>query len=254
MADPWAALTSQTPAAPKGTPSFAPGGANPTPQQGGAINPFAAGIGSGTPAQQNGSAWGAPSTPGTTQTFAPGNQWQTPQSSLLNTSAIPQTQAQQFAAQQTTATPQTQALANGQGFTPQTLAGMNAMAMQAPANAGLQQEAQVKRQLGEQGITGPAAAAYTGNVAQQTGQNQIAAQQGVQQANAQQSAQNQQFGVNQLNQIGMQNSSMGNQVGMNNMNAANQLAMQNANLMFSGLSQNQAARINTQNQLGSWSG
>ena len=169
-----------------------------------------------------------------TQTFNSGvDPWQSPQSALMNSAAVPQGQAQQQAI-----SPELQAMIGGQGFTPQTLAQMHAGATEGPDAAGLQQAAQMKRMLGESGLHGPAAVAYQGNVAQQTGYAQNAANRDVNIANANQAQQNQQFGIGQQSQIGA-----------GNMAAANQMALENARRMFESLQANQGIRFNTQTQM-----
>jgi hypothetical protein len=130
------------------------------------------------------------------------------------------------------------------GYSPDILAQMQAGAQEAPAQAGAQQMAATRRSLGEAGLgTSPAAAAVTGDVARNVGDQQVAAQRAVSMANAQQAMQNMQFGVGQQTQIGLSNIEM-----------ANQMAMQNANRLFSAMQQNsqqqqQANQFNTQNQV-----
>lgn len=150
--------------------------------------------------------------------------YQTPQgqAALMNPNGIPHP-----AAQQMQISPELQRLIGGEGYNPQILAQMRASAMEAPAQAGVQQMGQMKRALGENGVSGGAAAALRGEVARQTGQAQSQGLRDVDLQNANTSMENTRFGVGQQSAIGM-----------SNMQQANQMAMQNANLMFQALSQN----------------
>lgn len=171
-----------------------------------------------------------------TQTFKADNPWDQPQSSLINPGAVPQGTAAQFGT-----SPELQEMLSGKGFSGKTMANMRATAMEAPANAGLQEMAQVKRQLGAAGFgaNNPIAAGYKANVARETGRAQTAALRDVDTQDAQLQEQQKQFGIGEQTQIGA-----------NNMQAANAMALNNANRMFQALQSNQMARYGTTAQLG----
>lgn len=154
-------------------------------------------------------------------------QYDTPQAqaALMDTGSLPNVEAQTMAE-----SAELKRLLSGEGFNPQVMAQMRATAMEAPAQAGLQQMSQMKRILGQSGISGGAEAALRGEVARQTGQNQGAAMRDVDINNAKASMENTRFGVGQQTQIGM-----------SNMQAANQMALANANMMFQALQANQQA-------------
>lgn len=153
--------------------------------------------------------------------------YQTPQGQAA---MIDPSQMQHPGAQQMGTSPELQHMLSGEGYSPANLARMRATATEAPAQAGLQQMSQMKRMLGESGISGGADVALRGEVARQTGQNQSQALNNVELQNANMGNANQQFGVGQ--QTG---------IGMGNMQQANQMALANANQMFQALTQNQQA-------------
>jgi hypothetical protein len=160
----------------------------------------------------------------------------TAQTSLLN--GAPQADLSQYGGSK-----ELQDFLGGEGFSPKTLALMRTQAREAPAIAGRQQMNQMRRTLGEAGISGPAAAGYMGDVARNTGYQQGQNLQNVELGNADQAAKNKQFGV------GMQTN-----IGLTNMQQANMLALQNANQMFEALRANQNAQnnmnqFNTGNQM-----
>lgn len=124
--------------------------------------------------------------------------------------------------------PQLQQQLSGQGYSPETLANMNATAMQAPAAAGMQEMAQAKRALAQNGLAGsPAAAALQENVARSTGQAQVAAKNAVQTQNAQVGNQNQQFGIGQQTGINTTNANATNN--QNNLQSGYNFAASQAN-------------------------
>lgn len=147
------------------------------------------------------------------------------QANLLDTSAIPQPQAQQMGVSD-----EIKVMANGQGYSPDTLAKMKANAVQNAATAGTQQMGQTKRLLGANGISGGANAAVLSDVARQTGQNQSNVLGQIDVNNAQVGNENAKFGIGQETNIGQ-----------NNMQAANTMALQNANTLFQGMQANQSA-------------
>lgn len=148
------------------------------------------------------------------------------QASLLDTGSIPNVSAREMGQSD-----ELKRLLAGEGYNPKILAQMRATATEQPAQAGLQQMAQMKRQLGEAGISGGAAAALRGEIARQTGQAQGQAMRDVDTENARVGVENTRFGVGQQTNIGL-----------SNMQAANQMALANANMMFQALSQNQQAQ------------
>jgi hypothetical protein len=160
--------------------------------------------------------------------------YNTPQASA---SLIDQSQIQTPGAQQFGESAELKKLLAGQGYTPESLAMMRATATQQPAQAGLQQMSQMKRALGDAGLSGGAAAALQSEVARQTGQAQGQALRDVDLENANRSIENVRFGVGQQTNIGL-----------SNMQMANQMAMANANRLFEGLQSNQQAQ-NSTNQL-----
>lgn len=187
----------------------------------------------GTQPQQNPFA---PSTGGFKNPFAANGSdtesgFNTPGSALLNLGAVPNATAQQYQIP-----PEIQNMLEGKGgFSPETLASMNATAKESAANAGQQQMAQVKRQMAQNGIHGPAAAGYAGAVAKQTGEQQQQNLQQVQQQNAQA-------------QLAQQNmaAQIQAQAGEGNMQSANQLALSNAQMLYNALLSNQGAVLQTQ--------
>lgn len=154
------------------------------------------------------------------------------QANLLDMSQIPQPSAQQMQI-----SPEIAAMKSGQGYSPDILAKMKANASQGAASAGLQQLSQTKRVLGQSGVRGGAAAAVQGDIARQTGQNQMTANNNIDISNAQVGNENAKFGISQETGIGQ-----------NNMAAANAMALENANKLFSGMKSNQDA-TNTTNQM-----
>jgi len=157
--------------------------------------------------------------------------YDTPMAETALNNGAPQAATSQFAT-----SPELQRMLSGEGFSPQTLALMNTQAKEAPAFAGRQQMGQMKRILGESGISGPASAAYMGDIARNTGYQQGANLQNVALQNAQEGSNNLKFGIGQQSTIGM-----------TNMQQANMMALQNANMMFQALRDNQNAQ-NSMNQ------
>lgn len=205
--------------------SFATGGSSrvtPGGNPGGAPNPF-------TPNAPKASGFSNPFAADGSNTE---NGFNTPGSGLLNLGQTPSATAEKYQI-----SPEVQAMLEGKGgFSPETLAGMNANAKESAANAGQQQMAQVKRQEAQNGVAGsPAAAGYAGAVAKQTGQQQQQNLQQVQQQNAQAQLQQQ----NMAAQIEAQ-------AGEGNMQSANQLALSNAQMLFESLLANQNTRLTTQ--------
>lgn len=160
------------------------------------------------------------------------NMFSTPGSGTINLGAVPTASTAQ-----TTLSPQVQTMLNGGGgYSPQVLQSMEATATQSAADAGIQQDAQMKRALAAQGITGsPAAAGYEAGVAEQTGQQQ--------QQNLAQVLQNQGEA-----EIGQQNNAAGldTQVNLSNMQSANSQALANAQMLYNAILANQQARLGTQ--------
>ena len=199
--------------------SLAPSSKALTPSNGGTQTPF-----------------GASSTGGFSNPFASDgsnteNGFNTSGSGLLNLGMTPNATAQQYQIP-----PEIQSMLDGKGgFSPETLTGMNASAKESAANAGQQQMAQVKRQMAQNGIHGPAAAGYAGAVAKQTGAQEQANLRDVQQQNAQA-------------QLSQQNlaAQIAAQAGEGNMQSANQLALANAQMLFDALLSNQNSRLTTQ--------
>lgn len=156
----------------------------------------------------------------------------TPGSGLVNLGMVPNAPLSQYQI-----SPQVEAMLNGQGgFSPETMASMNATATESAANSGQQEMGAVKRAMAQQGISGsPAAAGYEGAVAKQTGTQEQQNLQQVQQEQAQA----------QLNQANMA-AQIQAQAGEGNMNAANTLALSNAQMLYNALLANQNAVLTTQ--------
>lgn len=159
--------------------------------------------------------------------------------------AAPQTQASQIdlsklpqpAPQQMAVSPEIRAMAGGQGYSPEVVTNMKTHAMQDASTAGIQEMGQMKRILGQNGISGGANAAVLGDVARRTGENQRSATGAIDVNNAQVGNDNAKFGIGQSTLIGQ-----------NNMQAANAMALSNANQMFQGLQSNQTSN-NQANQM-----
>src|ERR1043165_3196501 len=125
---------------------------------------------------------------------APSNIWaggDSSQSPLMDPSKVPQ-----FSAAQYGESPELKDMLQGKGFSPNILANMKATAMQAPAAAGAQEMAGLKRSLAANGLGyNPAGAGYEENVAKRTGEMQTGALRDVDTANAQLGEQQKQFGL-----------------------------------------------------------
>jgi hypothetical protein len=153
------------------------------------------------------------------------------QSAITDPSKIPTFNAAQYGE-----SPELQDMLQGKGFSDQTLANMRATSMQAPAAAGAQEMANVKRALAANGLgSNPAGAGYQENVAKRTGEAQTAALHGVDMANAQLQEQQKQLGLQQQTDIGK-----------SNMAAANAAAMTQWQQILNASLQNQAVRFGTQ--------
>ncbi len=180
-------------------------------------------------------AAGQPSSAASPFSNSPANSFfDAPGSSLLDTSKTPQITAPQMGE-----SPELKAMLGGEGFSPATLAQMNAKATQSAADAGQQAMGQEKRALGAAGLGGNAAeVGYKANVAHETGQQEVANQNAVQLQNAQQAMQNMQFAVGQQTSIGQ-----------SNLSASQAAAVQNALNLLNTIFSNQNARMNTQTQV-----
>lgn len=174
---------------------------------------------------------GAPPAQGLPATMPNTNIGAAPQAqpNLINLNEIPQPSAVQMPV-----SPEIAAMASGQGYAPDILAKMKANAIQGASSAGLQQLSQTKRVLGEAGVRGGAAAAVQGDIARQTGQNQMNATNQIDVGNAQVGNENAKFGIGQETSIGQ-----------NNMAAANAMALENASKLYSGMQSNQNANNQT---------